>query len=369
MRNATPARSNHRARRPLAAAVSLLLGAIALVAAACGSSESSGDAGGSPRATAGEGTTEQASAGFPLTIEHKFGSTTLEAPPERVVTVGLTDQDPFLALGVTPVGTMDWFGDHPGAIWPWAADLVDGDLPEVLGKGELSTEMVERIAALDPDAIVGIYAGITESDYGKLAAIAPTVAQPSEFADYEVPWQDQTRIIGRILGKRDAANELVAGIEARFAEARAAHPDFEGASGVMVAPQSSSQLAVYTSEDVRGRFLASLGFEQPSEIDELADGSFSADLSAEQVDLIDGDVAIWLTPDPSYQVQVESAPLYQSTDLSRTGRSIFLFDSTELGGATSFVTVLSLPVLLDGLVPQLAAAVDGDPSTTTPTSN
>jgi iron complex transport system substrate-binding protein len=33
--------------------------------------------------------------------------------------------------------------------------------------------------------------------------------------------------------------------------------------------------------------------------------------------------------------------------------------------APSFVTVLSLPYLLDQLVPRLAAAVDGDPSTAT----
>ncbi len=34
-----------------------------------------------------------------------------------------------------------------------------------------------------------------------------------------------------------------------------------------------------------------------------------------------------------------------------------------LGGATSFVSVLSLPFLIDELVPRLAAAVDGDPAT------
>jgi iron complex transport system substrate-binding protein len=41
------------------------------------------------------------------------------------------------------------------------------------------------------------------------------------------------------------------------------------------------------------------------------------------------------------------------------GREVFL-DSYDdpLGGATSFVSVLSLPFLLDGLVPQLAAALD-----------
>ena len=34
-----------------------------------------------------------------------------------------------------------------------------------------------------------------------------------------------------------------------------------------------------------------------------------------------------------------------------------------LYGATSFVSVLSLPIVLDQLVPKLSQAVDGDPAT------
>jgi len=42
---------------------------------------------------------------------------------------------------------------------------------------------------------------------------------------------------------------------------------------------------------------------------------------------------------------------------------VFLNENDTLGKAFSFVTPLSIPYLLDGLVPQLAAAVDGDPAT------
>lgn len=34
---------------------------------------------------------------FPVTIEHKFGETTVPSEPERVVTVGFSEQDPMLA--------------------------------------------------------------------------------------------------------------------------------------------------------------------------------------------------------------------------------------------------------------------------------
>src|SRR5690606_20608019 len=54
---------------------------------------------------------------FPVTIEHKYGETTIEEEPERVVAVGFTDQDTLLALGVVPVGIRDWYGDQPFATW------------------------------------------------------------------------------------------------------------------------------------------------------------------------------------------------------------------------------------------------------------
>ncbi|MFW6174563.1 MAG: ABC transporter substrate-binding protein, partial [Chloroflexota bacterium] len=59
---------------------------------------------------------------FPVTIEHKYGSTTIEEKPERVVTVGFSEQDPVLALGAKPVAVREWFGGQPNAVWPWAQE-------------------------------------------------------------------------------------------------------------------------------------------------------------------------------------------------------------------------------------------------------
>ncbi|MDQ3508557.1 MAG: twin-arginine translocation signal domain-containing protein [Actinomycetota bacterium] len=52
------------------------------------------------------------------TVEHKYGSTEIEGEPERIVTVGLTDHDAVLALGVVPVGVVEWYGEYPSATWP-----------------------------------------------------------------------------------------------------------------------------------------------------------------------------------------------------------------------------------------------------------
>jgi iron complex transport system substrate-binding protein len=82
----------HLMTRPAAALAALLLG---LALAGCGGDDD--DAAGDRPATG-----QTAAAAFPVSVEHKFGTTRIESEPERVVTVGYTDQDPVLALGRRP---------------------------------------------------------------------------------------------------------------------------------------------------------------------------------------------------------------------------------------------------------------------------
>ena len=59
---------------------------------------------------------------FPVSVEHKYGEAVVASAPQRVVTVGVTEQDNVLALGVMPIGVTDWYGEQPYATWPWAQD-------------------------------------------------------------------------------------------------------------------------------------------------------------------------------------------------------------------------------------------------------
>ena len=70
---------------------------------------------------------------------------------------------------------------------------------------------------------------------------------------------------------------------------------------------------------------------------------------------------IWITSEPGIISQIKADPLRQQLDAVAQGREIFLIDMES--GAASFSSVLSLPYLLDTLVPKLAAAADGDPTT------
>lgn len=299
--------------------------------------------------------TEEASP-YPVTIEHKYGSTTITKKPERIVLVGLTEQDALLALGIIPVATREWWGGRPGAIFEWATDkLGDAPLPVVLSGESLN---FEQIISLKPDVIVGLYAGLTKEEYETLAKIAPTVAQPGEYPDWGIPWQELTSTIGQIVGKSAEAQILITDIETRFATARKEHPEFTDLVGV-VASSGNSNYWVYSSLDPRGQFLTSLGFKPSAELDKVIGSQFGASIDLERYDLInDVGALIWFTED----VQ-KTDTLYEQLNVHKEGRDIIIAWDAPMAYAFSFNTVLSLPYVLDELVPQLAAAVDGDPAT------
>lgn len=319
---------------------------VAVIAAACGG-DSGSDADGAA-SVAGTG------GAFPVTIDHAHGSTTIAEEPQRVVSVGFSDQDPLLALGVVPVAVREFFGEQPDATWPWAQDELGDADPAVLDVAELN---FEQIAGLKPDLIVGVSSGITSDEYQQLSRIAPTIARPKQYVDYGVPWEEQTLVIGRAVGRASAAEKLVAEVEERVAAARQQHPEF-GRSSVIVARPSwePGQFFVFGPQDSRSRFMTSLGFTLPPEIVQLAGEEFTAAISSEQLELLDkADVVVWNVDSADDRATVEGNPIYQQLEIRRAGRDLFLDE--QVNAALSFGTVLSLPVVLDELVPQLAQKV------------
>jgi iron complex transport system substrate-binding protein len=332
--------------------------AAAPVLAACGDSDTSTSSA-SGRATVG-GSEDGA---LPVSIAHKFGTTTVTEVPERVVCVGLVEQDALLALGIVPVATTKWFGKAPGCIFPWATDKLGGaTLPTVLDA--TNGILVEKVAAQGPDLIIGLYSGMTRKEYDLLSKIAPTVAQPKAYVDYGTPWDESTLTIGKAVGRPAAAEELVDTVTARIEKEAGRHPEFAGKKAAVVTPYEG--LFVYGPEDPRGRLLEQLGFEFPQPLLREKGDEFGWSVSAERTtDLDDLDVVVWLDLADADQAL---GGLWQRTRAYREGR---FFDISDASGAYyvghSMVTPLSIPYVLDRYVPQLAAAVDGDPRTKPPT--
>jgi iron complex transport system substrate-binding protein len=296
---------------------------------------------------------------FPVTIPHRYGSTTIDAAPTRVVVAGLREQDSLLALGVVPVATTEWYGKHPGAIFPWAEKaLGDAAKPEVLGFTD--GIQFERIAALRPDLILAVYSGLTKKDYETLSKIAPTVAQPRGEVDWGSSWQEEVLTVGKAVGKPEEARRLKDETEATIAAAAKAHPEFRGQTAAVATPYQG--IYVYGPQDARSRFLTDLGFTFPKELEGVGAEDFGGEISDEKVDLLDVGALLWFA-DPGPAAKLRRNALYSRLQVHREGRDYFMAERGELYEATSFVSVLSIPLLLDELVPRLAAAADGDPAT------
>jgi iron complex transport system substrate-binding protein len=331
-------------RRAGAALAALLL---ALTFAACGDDDEAS----APPASEGA----DSAAAFPVTVEHRFGSTTIERAPERVVTVGYTDQDITLALGVVPVGVGDFLGGYDWRSRPWAQDALGGAEPEVVSGQEIN---YEAVAAARPDLIFAINAGLQKADYEKLSKIAPTVGQSGDYIDFGMPWDEQTLLVGKALGREDQAKQVVADVKSEFERVRADHPEFEGKTAVL-AYGGPDGYGAYATQDTRSRFLTDLGFKVPAKIDELAGKSFYVQFSQEQFRLMDQDVVVMY----GSQDDILANPVFKRLDAVKEDRVIYVDIDDEFAGALGFSSALSLPFLLDQSEDMFAAAVDGDPAT------
>ncbi|WP_205347150.1 iron-siderophore ABC transporter substrate-binding protein [Pseudonocardia broussonetiae] len=295
------------------------------------------------------------------TITHKLGTTEISGTPQRVVTMGLTEQDYVLALGVTPVGVREWFGGRPGALWPWAAERADG-VPEVLAVTEPS---YEQVAALAPDLVLGVNYSMTPEEYATLSAIAPTVGPPVGHADYGAPWQVITEVVGTALGREEQAAALVAPVEQGFADLRSTIP--AGRTGLLAARLEDGTYYAY-AEGPAPAFLADLGLALPPAAEALFTGPDRppVELSPEQLGVLDADVLVLGLYGAFATTGTVDDPVFGNLRVAREGRAILLPEQSTTNGALSFGSVLSLPVALAEMRPRLAAALDGDPATAVP---
>ena len=325
-----------------------------LVATACGDDEPATSA-------APAESTARSAARFPVTIEHKYGSTEIAEAPERIFTAGYNEQDTLWALGVAPVGVTDWMGFENG-IGPWAeeAAAAAGEKPVMLK--DLDGIQYEKIAALRPDVIIALYTDLTKGEYDKLSQIAPTVAQPKGVADWGIAWQDTVTTIGRIVGKPDEAEEVIADLDDRIAQEKEAHPEFEGKTASFA--MSLDGIWAYGENDPRSRLLQALGFELSPPLLELVGDAFSKKISNERADLLDLDTVAWIGSKADKE-QLEDNRVYTRLPVHQEGRDFFIEMERpdKAMNAIGFQTPLSIAQSLDVLVPAFAAALDDDPDT------
>jgi len=194
----------------------------ALLVAGCGEDEET------PAAPA-------SSSGAPVAITDDTGTRIeLDAPAQRVVTIEWDHTENALALGATPVGAGD---TEVYRDWVAAGPPIPAETESV---GTRSEPSLEKIAALQPDLIIGGREGVLKSRE-KLEQIAPLVvfdgyvdpAENREGAEWDrmVSQFERTAVL---LGAEDKAEEVLAGVE-EDVEAARAEIEEAGAAGDEVA--------------------------------------------------------------------------------------------------------------------------------------
>lgn len=312
----------------LAAALAAVL---ALLLAGCGSGED-------------EPAPGAAAPGFPVTIPHAFGQTTIPDRPARVVTVGYNDADFALALGTVPVGVRDFIGAFDETTRPWAQQQLGGQQPPQVGGNEID---IEKVASLQPDLILGVYSYMDRATYDRLSQIAPTVADPTE--GVAAPWQEQTRITARALGVPEQGEQVVGDVERRFADARTANPQFAGKS-IGVALVASGEFNILGQDDARSQLFSGLG---------LAVDPTTQTLSSEQLGQLDKQGVAVLGVPPQDAL---SNPVFANLPAVRENRVAYVgAEDSPVAGALGFSSPLSLPYALDQVTPELARVYGGTP--------
>lgn len=290
-----------------------LAAVIALVLAACsGSSDDSSDSGDFT----------------PVTIDHQYGSTTIESAPTRVVTMFPTWTDTLAALDIPIEATFvsegysgkdnrfPWTPEHDAEIIP-----ISGDFP-----GAVTTA---QLAALEPDLILAGYTG-DEETYQRFNSVAPTipVVTPDAILD---SWQVVAEQTGKIFGKEQAATDLIDQTNQNIAEFKAEFPNTQGKTFTYAQIRPDGQLGVVASNtDPTAKLQEDLGFVlNPAIVEANTDGAARMAISSERVDLLDSDMLIaWTMGDES---SVERIPGWDNLTAVENGSVIFVTNDDSQG--------------------------------------
>lgn len=289
-----------------------------------------------------------------VTIQHIFGETTIPAPPNRVVSAGLTEQDDLLALGVVPVAVTNWFGDQPFGVWPWAQSELGGAQPVLLNLD--NGIQVDQIAKLKPDLVVAVNAGLDADTYQRLTAIAPTIAQSDGDAFFE-PWKDQATAVGTAVFQADRMKQLITDVDNKFADVAKNDAGFKDKKALLLAGSFYAGALTATLPGWRTDFLTSMGFQIPNSISAFAVDSSRAAIPRDKLaDALDGaDVLIWSTESDADQAALLADPAVAALSATQLKRNVFT--GKDLAGAIAFSSPLSYPVVADQLPPLLSRAL------------
>ncbi|SNT49165.1 ABC transporter substrate-binding protein [Rhodococcoides kyotonense] len=278
---------------------------------------------------------------------------TIDGTPERIVTLGGQWTDVALSYGITPVGYYDALETATGDTAPWfGAELSESTAIDPNG------DLVEQIAALQPDLIVAPGFAAQASQFDKLSEIAPTIDKIS--GEQIDPWEDMVTLMGVILHEPAKGQSIVDDVNTDVADLAAEYPGLAGKSYSFAFMYGPDQIQAFGSAtDGAAQLFSTLGLVvAPALADETAKtGQPRFPISVENVPLLNSDLLVMSASTPELEERLVGLPSYANLDAVRSG-AVSLLSQTDIT-AINEPSPTSIPYVFDKMRPALAAAAAG----------
>ena len=286
---------------------------------------------------------------FPVSITHKFGTTTIERAPQRVVVIGTStdDLDAAVALGVTPVAFFNKSGVE--GVPSWLQGKIDPARTQIVNAA--SGVSAEQVGALTPDLILATADYGLDQEFANLSRIAPTVGYATEWGAQT--WQEHVRVVAQALGKTADAQAVIASTQGAIDQLKAQYPNAAGKTFTTSVGNTAGKIFTLVSQqDFAVQLVEALGLRLSPQVTDAAQtdaGSPTGSLTPEQYDKLAADLVIIAYASPDYRSAFESNQLVAGI---RNGN--YLVVDMETISALRAPTALDIPWVLEKLRPGLA---------------
>lgn len=265
-----------------------------------------------------------------VTIKTATGEVSLPAAPATIAVLDIAAIDTLSALGVVPQGVPD--------------NLYVSYLADLAGKatvvGTLFEPNLEALATLGPDLIIA--GGRSSTQVEPLSQVATTIDM-TIWEDVVGEGRDRITAYGALFGKADKAAELLATLDAKIAEVKAAA---DGKGRALILLTNGPKVSAYGKGSRFSWLHDTLGLPEAHEnLDPETHGDavsfeFIAEVNPDWIIVVDRSSAIG---EPASAAETLDNPLVAGTTAGQKGQIVTLSSAPIYiagGGYTSLMTTL-----------------------------
>ncbi|WP_428451001.1 ABC transporter substrate-binding protein [Photobacterium kasasachensis] len=269
------------------------------------------------------------------TVQDVYG-TAIEIPttPKRVITLSEIDLDTALALGITPIGTVNGRGQQtlPRYLQP----AIEQDIQIV---GDLNRPNMETILELEPDLI------LTTPNRPEVLALLNEIAPTVVTFKRGEPWKETFDRTAKILNRQQQATDFMAKYQQAVQQSKAQIGDKIGQT-ISVVRWNPKGPAYMFKDSFASQIIADIGMTRPS-YQQDPGHTHSLSLSLEALGVLDGNWMVIGTLSTTGEAvdamkQAESTPAFKQLSAIQTKRYDAVDGSlwTSVGGPLAALQVM-----------------------------